>query len=71
MIGAPYGSTTRGEVLIVLGGADATAPATQTVGAVAAHTLVGTNVGDAFGWSIAVGDVTGDVQLELAVGSPL
>lgn len=71
VIGAPYGSTTRGEVLIILGGADVTAPATQPVGNVAAHTLVGTNVGDAFGWSLAVGDVTGDGQPEVVVGAPL
>ncbi len=71
VVGAPYGASTRGEVVVVSGGAAATAPMMATLSEVAAHTLEGSNTSDAFGWSLAVGDLTGDGQPELVVGAPL
>jgi len=65
--GAPYGSSYQGAVHVVPGGAE------QTGGALAdvALTLSGSASSDAFGWTVAAGDLTGDGLADLAVGAPL
>ena len=71
VIGAPYGATTRGAVYVVLGSASSLTPTTASLADTAAVTLEGTAIGDAFGWSVAVGEVTGDDHLDIIVGAPL
>ena len=71
VVGAPYGATSRGAVHVLRGSSGATETAAASLDVVSAMTLVGDGVGDAFGWSLAVGEVTGDDQLDIVVGAPL
>ena len=71
VVGAPYGSASRGEVTVVAGGAGAMAPRSAALDTEPLATFTGSVPGDAFGWSVGVGDVTGDGQADLVVGAPL
>ena len=69
VIASPYGAGLKGRVSVIQGGPgtisgaqDLTAAAVQIDGAAAY---------DAFGWSLSVGELTGDGVADLAVGAPL
>ena len=67
VVGAPYAASAYGRVYAVPGGAvggEASLSDAPTM-------LTGEAYGDAFGWALAVGDVTGDGVADLAVGAPL
>jgi len=69
VVGAPYASANKGTVYLVPGG-----PETWTGAASLADApvqLTGFMSGDAFGWAVAVGDVTADGQPDLVIGAPL
>jgi hypothetical protein len=71
VVGVPYGASSRGGVSVVAGGADSLTAGTFALADRTHLSLEGRGGGDAFGWSVAVGDVTGDGRPELVVGAPL
>ena len=71
VVGAPYGGSSRGRVHIVPGGPELLETGAVTLDVVSSRWLDGAAAGDAFGWAIAVGEVTGDGVADLVVGAPL
>ena len=71
VVGAPYGGSSRGRVYVVPGGATFFDISVAELDGVASQMIDGTAVGDAFGWAVAVGELTGDGQPDLVVGAPL
>lgn len=68
-VGAPYADGSKGRVYLLPGGPGAIAGDVSL--STAPVQLRGTGVYDAFGWTLAAGDVTGDGIDELAIGVPL
>jgi len=71
VIGAPYGGSARGRVHVVPGGPTFLDAGVASLDTVSSVLLDGAAPGDAFGWAVAVGEVTGDGQVDLVVGAPL
>lgn len=69
VIGAPYATGNKGTVYLLAGGPEAWASPISL--ADVPVQLTGDAAGDAYGWTVAVGDVTGDDQPDLAVGAPM
>ena len=68
IVGAPYGSTQKGQVAVFQGGLSLMSGAI-TLGD-APVLFEGDGYGDAFGWSVAAGDINGDAHAELVIGAP-
>ena len=68
IVGAPYAGSKRGQVYVIAGSAAAPASASLSE---ATLVLQGDSAYDAYGWSLATGDVTGDGLADLAIGAPL
>lgn len=69
VIGAPYATANKGTVYLVAGGPDALTGSISL--ADVPVQLTGDASGDTYGWTVAVGDITGDGQPDLAVGAPM
>ncbi|MEC8424287.1 MAG: FG-GAP-like repeat-containing protein, partial [Myxococcota bacterium] len=69
VVGAPYAGNARGRVYLLPGGPGALRG--DLALSAAPVQLSGTGPYDAFGWSVGVGDVTGDGHADLAIGAPL
>jgi hypothetical protein len=69
VIGAPYATANKGTVYILSGGPESFQGASSL--ADADVQIAGEMASDAFGWAVAVGDVTGDGAPDLIVGAPL
>ncbi len=69
VVGAPYATSNKGTVYLVPGGPEAMRGSSSLEDAPVQ--LIGEAAGDTFGWTVAVGDVTGDGQPDLIVGAPL
>lgn len=68
-VGAPYAYNRRGRVYILPGGPDALRG--DVLLSDAPVQLSGSSTYGAYGWSIAMGDVTGDGLADLSIGAPL
>jgi hypothetical protein len=64
VVGAPYAESSKGRVYIYYGG--------QTIDALPSPSvkLIGENLGDYFGWSVATGDINADGYEDIIVGAP-
>lgn len=70
-VGAPYAGATAGAVTVLYGGPTALTPQDGLLTDAGGAELRGLAPGDAFGFTVAVGDVVGDASPELIVGAPL
>lgn len=71
IIGSPYGGGSAGKVSQVNGGPDVFTPNIASITAFASQSIVGDEAGQAFGWAVAAGDVTGDSVPDVVIGAPL